>query len=1272
MKRIGSLPDTGTDAKPQRAGFRLVLAAGEEKLPAPMNPVGKRALALAWLAASILNAPAATLNLDGTIARPLRYRPEGTDFVIENGAEFFNRPLYGANTAFRVDGGDQPEFSLYLPGRGGNLRLGARTAAGAKWLTEAARVVARYRPGSLAYEISDPLWANRTVELTVLTLATGQGLVLRASLAGAGPPLDLIWAYGGANGERGRRDGDIGTENEPVSQFFQLHPEYCRNNAFAIEPGGFTLHGPTAFIRGVSTGRQPLVGDARRWSSAAALLASAVGNDQPLPVLVGTAVLAPGAPSFYLGLQRVPRPGDDERELSTYLAVREEAAGSRADSAGPKPAPAALPFFTAADLPQVFAAAEARRRSVAEKIVVDTPDPFLNAAASALCVAADGVWDEASGTVQHGAVAWRSQLLGWRGPYANDDLGWHDRAQRHFAYWAGRQNTSPIPAQIPPADAAVNLSRDEAALHSNGDISHSHYDMNLVYIDALIRHLLWTGDTDFARQIWPVIERHLAWERRLFRRPFGPDGLPLYEAYCCIWASDDVAYEGGGATHASAYNYYENVMAAKLARLLRADPAPYDREAALIWRGMHRELWLSDRGWFGEWKDLLGRQTVHASPALWTFYHTVDSGAATPLEAWQMTRFIDTQIAHLPLRGPGVPEEGDFVLPTTNWMPYTWSTNNVVMAENAHTALGYWQAGRPEEAYRLFKGAVLTSMFVGLCPGNAGMTTTFDMARGESQRDFADAAGTSSRALLEGVFGITPDALAGVITVRPGFPARWDRASLRHPDFNFRFRREGPRDRYELEPKFSRAMALRLQLAARGERLQGISVNGAPAAWRLVADAVGAPRIEISAPAASRFEIVVTWSGAAPAVPAGPAVVAGREAFQVRFGTARLLALQDPQGALRDVSQDAHGFRATVAGTLGFRTVFAQLQQGEMQWWAPVEFEARPAYEFLPAERQDAGRLRFRIRNNTARALDRDVRVRIGGGARSLRLVAPPRGDSEEIALAADGLPPGANRVTVELGEEAPLEGSVTNWALRAASATRFDPVDLTAIFNDRVTQIYQNSYLSPRSPYCSLAMPKQGIGTWCRPTASAEIDDSGLRAAARNGSLGLPSGVSFATPGPGPAPNIAFPSQWDRYPRERTVPLQGRAAHVYLLMAGSTNSMQSRCDNGEVIVTYRDGSTERLVLENPTNWWPIEEDDWIDDYAFRRPGPIPPRVSLRTGLTRLLDPVAFAGHGHAIAGGAATVLDLPLRPDRELQSLTVRALANEVVIGLMAATLAR
>jgi hypothetical protein len=69
---------------------------------------------------------------------------------------------------------------------------------------------------------------------------------------------------------------------------------------------------------------------------------------------------------------------------------------------------------------------------------------------------------------------------------------------------------------------------------------------------------------------------------------------------------------------------------------------------------------------------------------------------------------------------------------------------------------------------------------------------------------------------------------------------------------------------------------------------------------------------------------------------------------------------------------------------------------------------------------------------------------------------------------------------------------------------------------------------------------------------------------------------------------------------------------------------------------------------------------------------PLPPRVDLATGKIRLLDLQTFKGRGGKIRGGAATVLDLPLDKNKELKSLTVRALANEVVIGLMSVTLAR
>jgi hypothetical protein len=124
--------------------------------------------------------------------------------------------------------------------------------------------------------------------------------------------------------------------------------------------------------------------------------------------------------------------------------------------------------------------------------------------------------------------------------------------------------------------------------------------------------------------------------------------------------------------------------------------------------------------------------------------------------------------------------------------------------------------------------------------------------------------------------------------------------------------------------------------------------------------------------------------------------------------------------------------------------------------------------------------------------------------------------------------------------------------------------------------------------------------------------------------------------------------------------------------MAGSTEAMQSRCDNGEVVVTYADGSTARLALNNPVNWWPIDQDFFMDDFAFRRPEPIPPRVDLMTGRVRMEDVKTLKGRGGRIPGGAATVLDLPLDRSKELKSLTVRALANEVVIGLMSVTLER
>src|ERR1035437_1566484 len=625
------------------------------------------------------NPPAASRlqpNLAGNIERPLRYTPDRQEFVIENGGEFFNRPLYGGNTAFRADAGDQPEFSLYLPGHGGNLRFGIKTTAGAKWLHETARITARYRPGTMLYEVRDPLLGpNAVLRIHAIALHQTDGLAVLIQTDGIAAPLELVAAYGGLSGKRGARDGDIGTEAVPIGEYFQLKPESCQDNSFTLgagSSGAFTLRAKAATIAGLMPpGAALATADARQWNSVEALLASVNRTaPPPLPGIVARIAISPAASApLYFALQRISDSAGPAvaEELATYRDVTAD--GPAVDRRTAAILLAAT--YGAADLPRIFAEAEEHLRALRGQIVVETPDPFINAAAAALNVATDAVWDAPQGAIMHGAIAWRSRLLGWRGPYAPDALGWHDRARRHFTYWATRQNTSPIPEKLPPPDEASNLARNEAALHSNGDMSNSHYDMNTVFIDALFRHLRWTGDLEFARRMWPVIERHLAWERRLFRREYGPEKLPLYEAYAVIWASDDLGYNGGGATHSSAYNYDHNLQAARLARLLGQNPAPYEKEAALIARAMREFLWMPDRGMFAEYRDYLGLQRLPPSAALWSFYHTMDAGLVSAAEANRMAGYVDSSIPHFPVRGPGVPTDDTYrVLATRDWMPY--------------------------------------------------------------------------------------------------------------------------------------------------------------------------------------------------------------------------------------------------------------------------------------------------------------------------------------------------------------------------------------------------------------------------------------------------------------------------------------------------------------------------------------------------------------------------------------------------------------------------
>ncbi len=754
----------------------------------------------------------------------------------------------------------------------------------------------------------------------------------------------------------------------------------------------------------------------------------------------------------------------------------------------------------------LFDTTDKRNKELASRIEFNTPDPYINTLDGALMMAADGDWD--GQTWLHGCIGWRMPLAGWRAGYLGDVLGWNDRAISHFDAYAKSQVRNVEPTRPHPTpDKALNWARAEKSwgtqMYSNGYICRypeksnnmHHYDMNLNYIDELLWHFCYDADPAYMRKMWPVLKAHLEWEKR----NYDPNDDALYDAYCCIWASDALYYNSGAATHSTAYNYRGNKLAARIAEIIGEDPAPYKREAERILKAMDERLWLKDKGHWAEFEDFMGLKRKHESPAVWSIYTPIDCGAGTAQQFYEATKFVDNNIPHIPVDASG--KHYGHTISTSNWLPYSWSINNVAAAEVMHTALAYFKAGRPDAGYALMKANIMDQMYIGECPGNFGQVSFYDAARGECYRDFGDCIGISARTLLQGLFGIVPDALNDQCIVRPGFPTEWDSASVKTPYLSYKYKWENNKATYEVTQNFTRPLQIVIRVNLRNGKY---------------IDLVG--------------------------------------------------------------SKDKH-------------QTFS------------IDIEKR---------RSDAT-----------------------NGANIQALV-----DAGEYGLG-----------------EPTTEG-------------KFRKVNISKHFNSEVDDIYKNRYLSPRSPYTTLQIPVQGIGEWCHPKLTAEINDSVFRTLIKKDEFTV-AGVPFRTPKEGK--NIVYTSLWDNYPTAVEIPLTGKAANAYLLMAGSTNHMQCRIDNGLIIATYQDNTTDTLRLRNPDNWCPIEQDYYVDGKAFYTTNPRPYRVCLGNGMVSrdLGKELGITEvYGRELPGGAAQMLKMPLNPEKKLKSITLRTLSNDVVIGLMGITI--
>jgi hypothetical protein len=145
---------------------------------------------------------------------------------------------------------------------------------------------------------------------------------------------------------------------------------------------------------------------------------------------------------------------------------------------------------------------------------------------------------------------------------------------------------------------------------------------------------------------------------------------------------------------------------------------------------------------------------------------------------------------------------------------------------------------------------------------------------------------------------------------------------------------------------------------------------------------------------------------------------------------------------------------------------------------------------------------------------------------------------------------------------------------------------------------------------------------------------------------------------------NVAFTSLWDNWPHRITVPVNKKGEAIFLLIGGSTNVMQCHIANAVVKLHYADGQDDELALIPPINYWNLSpiaakagapgqpsRTDYTDPIdAFVVPKPYPQTVQLGENVRAML-------------------LNRRLRSGVSLQSVTLEALSQEVVVGLMGLT---
>ncbi|MBI4557555.1 MAG: DUF4450 domain-containing protein [Candidatus Hydrogenedentes bacterium] len=231
--------------------------------------------------------------------------------------------------------------------------------------------------------------------------------------------------------------------------------------------------------------------------------------------------------------------------------------------------------------------------------------------------------------------------------------------------------------------------------------------------------------------------------------------------------------------------------------------------------------------------------------------------------------------------------------------------------------------------------------------------------------------------------------------------------------------------------------------------------------------------------------------------------------------------------------------------------------------------------------------------------------------------------------------------------------------------------VDLTPVFNDSVTQVLQ--HVTERAVPPAMPASQVGFGYWkdhllqYHGSRNQPISDAAWRTkVGSDGVAWTTDGIPFKTAKEGS--NIGVVTLAGGFPTKLEFPVNASGTSLYLMLSGMTFPAQSHVVNLRVMLRYEDGQEETNDLVNPftigdcwSTWCGRFHDTAANGFENigGRSGP-----AGSNEVADLTQPVELDTEAHLVA--------FDLRPGAQLQSVQIEAIANDVVFGMMGASVLR